>query len=283
MGTLRLLPGAICGDFQPVQQQVHLGQQVGQRLGLTAVDTRLLQRLPVLYRVALLLEVQECLDQEAARAAGGVKHAFAQARIDHLHHEAHHGARRVELAGVPGGVAHLLEHRFVEVAQRVYLVGRGEVDGVDLVDDVAQQVAVDHAVDDAAKDGGDDGAPVRAAARLQRAQVGEEAGTLHAIGPRGLVVIDEGDQVAARQDGRVAVSPVAPAVRRFDGRAKTLPANFSLRLVQLLHIVQELEEHYPRQHGQPVQVAIQPLILAHDVAHRFDDAAKLLRGGGRRK
>ena len=62
-------------------------------------------------------------------------------------HEADDGARRVELAGVAGGVAHLPEHRLVEVAERVDFVGRGEVDAVDLVDDVAQQIAADHPVD----------------------------------------------------------------------------------------------------------------------------------------
>lgn len=265
--------------FQPVQQQVHLGQQIGQRFGLAAVDARFLQRLTVLYGAALLLEMQIGLDEEAAGAAGGVEHCFAQARIDGLHHEAHDRARRVELARVPGGVAHLFEHRFVEVSQCVYLFGRGEVDGVDLVDDVAQQVAVDHAIDDAAKDGGDDVAPVNAAATLQGTQVGEESRAFLAVGPRSLFVVDEGDQVAARQYGCVAVGPVAPAIGRFDGRAKTLAAYFGLRLVQLLHIIQEFEEQYPGQHGQAVQVAIQPLILAHYVAHGFDDAAELLGGG----
>ena len=62
-------------------------------------------------------------------------------------HEPDDGARGVELAGVAGGVAHLLEHGLVEMAEGVDLLGGGEVDAVDLVDDVAQQVAVDHAVD----------------------------------------------------------------------------------------------------------------------------------------
>ncbi len=153
------------------------------------------------------------------------------------------------------------------------------MDGVDLVDDVAQQVAIDHAVDDAAKDGGDDVAPVDAAGSLQAAQVGKEAGAFCAIGPRGLFVIDEGDEVAARQYGFVAVGPVAPAIGCFDGGAEAFAANLGLGLVQLLHVVQEFEEEYPGEHGQAVQVAVEPFVLAHNVAHGFDDASELLRGG----
>ena len=134
-------------------------------------------------------------------------------------------------------------------------------------------------VDDAAKDGGDDVAPVDAAGSLQAAQVGKEAGAFCAIGPRGLFVVDEGDEVAARQYGFVAVGPVAPAIGRFDSGTKALSANLGPGLVQLLHVVQEFEEEYPGEHGQAVQVAVEPLILVHDVAHGFDDAAELLHGG----
>ena len=75
----RLLPGSICGVFQAVQQQVHLAEQVGQRLGLAAEEAALLQRLAVLHRLALLLEVLIGLDEEAAGAAGRVEHRLAQA------------------------------------------------------------------------------------------------------------------------------------------------------------------------------------------------------------
>ena len=58
-------------------------------------------------RLALLLQVRERLDEEAAGAAGGVEHRLAEPRVGHLDHEPHDGRGRVELAGVAGGVAHL--------------------------------------------------------------------------------------------------------------------------------------------------------------------------------
>ena len=64
----------------------------------------------------------ERLDQKAARAGSRIKDRFAKARIGDLHHEAHDGARRVELAGIAGRVAHLAQHGFVERAERVQLV-----------------------------------------------------------------------------------------------------------------------------------------------------------------
>ena len=76
-------------------------------------------------------------------------------RIDLLDHEADDRARRVELAGVAGGVAHLAEHRLVEVGHRVDVVGGGEVDLVDLVDDVAQQIAGEHPVVGLLENGGE--------------------------------------------------------------------------------------------------------------------------------
>ena len=65
--------------LQAVQQQVHLAEQIGQRLGLAAEEAALLQRSPVFDRLALLLQVVICLDQEAAGAAGGVEDGFAEA------------------------------------------------------------------------------------------------------------------------------------------------------------------------------------------------------------
>src|SRR5262245_31598189 len=95
------------------------------------------------------------LNEKAARAASRIEHRLTKLRVDDLYHEADHGPRRVELAGVAGGVAHLLEHRLVKMTQRVDFFRRVEMDSVDLVDHVAQQVPALHAVAHAGKHGGD--------------------------------------------------------------------------------------------------------------------------------
>src|SRR5712692_5764175 len=158
------------------------------------------------------------LYEETACAAGRIKHNLTQARVDDLDHKAHDGSRRVELARIASSIAHFFEHGFIEVSEGMYLFRRGEVNAVDLVDDVAQQVAIDHAVDDAAKDSGDYIAPVAPSGPLQVAQVGEESGTTCTIGPHGLFVVDKSNQLIACQHIVIVVGPIAPAVGSLDCR-----------------------------------------------------------------
>ena len=144
---------------EAVQEQVHLAEEIRQRLRLAAEEGFLLQDFAVGHGLHLFAEVVVGFDQEAAGAAGGVEDGFAQARVGDGDHEADDGARGVELAGIAGGIAHLAEHGFVQGAQGVQLVAGGEVDAVQLVDDIAQEVAADHPVLDALEHGGDDIAP----------------------------------------------------------------------------------------------------------------------------
>ena len=76
--------------------------------------------------------------QEAARARCRVQDGLAEARIRDRDHEPHDGARGVKLAGIARRIAHLAQHGFVERAQRVQLVAGGEMNAVELVDDIAQ-------------------------------------------------------------------------------------------------------------------------------------------------
>jgi hypothetical protein len=139
-----------------------LAQEVRQRLGFSAEDALLLENLAVLNRFALLGQVAVRLDQEAAGAAGRVEHRFAQPRVQDFDHEANDWPGSIKLAIVAGRVAHLLEHRLVERAERKqFLLGR-EVDSAHLVDDIAQQVAGGHAVDDSIEHGSNDSPSVAA-------------------------------------------------------------------------------------------------------------------------
>ena len=75
----------------------------------------------------------------------GSRIGLAEARVDLLDDELGDGARRVELAGVAGGLE-VLEQLLVDVAEHVAVVGGVEVDAVDLVDHLAHQRAVLHVV-----------------------------------------------------------------------------------------------------------------------------------------
>ncbi len=83
---------------EPVQQQVHLAEQIRQRLGFAAEQRAFLQHAPVGHGFDLLGQVVVRLDEETARAAGGVEHGLAQARIGHGDHEPHDSARGIKLA-----------------------------------------------------------------------------------------------------------------------------------------------------------------------------------------
>ena len=74
--------------------------------------------------------------------------------------------------------------------------------------------------------------------------------------------------------------PIAPAVGRLDGRPELLAGELRLLLALLLEVVEELEEHDPGEQRQPVEVAVQPLVLAHDVARGLEQAAEGLRRSG---
>ena len=222
----------------------------------------------------------ERFDQEAAGAAGRIEHGFAELGIGDRDHEAHDGARRIELAGIARGVAHLAEHGFVESAERVQLVAGGEMDAVDLVDHIAQQVAVDHAVMRAFENGGDHIAPVVAVGALQAAQIGEQTRALCAIGPNGFFIVDEGDQFVAGD--AVWLSPpnrASDTAVRWPG--ETLSGQLGLLFALMLHVIEELQEHDPGEHRQPIKIAIQPLVLAHDVAAGLHDGGKPLGSGQR--
>ena len=116
----------------------------------------------------------ESFNQESAGACRRIKNRLAQSRIDHGHDELHQRPRRVELARITGGIAHFLQHAFVQVPQGVDLVAGSEMDIVDPTDDIAQEIAVDHPVDRSLEDFRDDisrGRRLRFGARASRQKV----------------------------------------------------------------------------------------------------------------
>jgi hypothetical protein len=44
-------------------------------------------------------------------------------------------------------------------------------------------------------------------------------------------------------------------------------------------VIQELQKHDPSEQWQAIQIAIQPLVLPHDVARGFEQGAEGLGGG----
>ena len=100
------------------------------------------------------------------------------------------------------------------------------------------------AVDDAGEDGGDDVSAVRAVGAAQVAEVSEQTGAFLAVGADGLLLVDEADQLVTG-DAVFLGGPVAPAVWFLDSRAVALASQLSAALLNLFHVVEELEKHNP--------------------------------------
>ena len=153
------------------------------------------------------------------------------------------------------------------------------MDAVDQIDHVPQQVAAFHPVGEALEDGCDDVAPLAPPIiAAQASEIGEEpraAGpvrTLRHLGNEERQEVGTGDAIGIRR-------PIAPAIRGLDDRAIVLARKFCASLLDPLHVVEELQEHYPGEHRQPIKVAVQPLVLPHDLTGGLDDAVETLGSG----
>jgi len=149
-------------------------------------------------------------------------------------------------------------------------VAAGEMDVVDFVDHVTKQITVDHAVNGAFENGRDNIAPVAAVGALEAPQIGEETGAFVSVRADGLLVVYKGDQLVAGYALRFS-GPVAPTVGRFESQTKALTAHLAFLFANLLHVVEEFQEHDPGEHGETVEIAVEPFILAHDIAARLYD------------
>ena len=172
--------------------------------------------------------------------------------------EADDRARRVELARVAGGVAHLAQHRLVEVRHGVDVVRGGEVDLVDLVDDVAEEVPGEHPVVGLLEHGGQHVAGVVAAGARQLSEVREE------------FAVDEIQESLAGSTVGLG-GPVPPPIRSFDGRPEVPIGDLTV----LLQPVEGLQEQQPGKLWDSVEVAVEPCVLAHRVPCRLDDGSQV--------
>ncbi len=206
----------------------------------------------------LLAQVLDGADQKAAGAGGRVQQLFAQAGVDHIHHELGDGAGGVELARVARALQ-VFEDFFVQVVELVTLALAVEVDGVQLIDDLAQQVAAFHVVVGVFKH-----AAHHVAARVAPgipAQILERAKE---------IVVDKAEQAVAGEAFRVC-GPVAPAQRLGDGALVAVAGELQLFFQRVKHF----KEQKPGELGDALGVTIDAAVLAHHVLDGFDDAGEV--------
>ena len=234
---------------------------------------------PVFLRIRcvldLLLQLAKLAGDEAARAAGKVRHLFANPRLNHPRHEVGHGAGRVELARGTGALQ-LLENALVDFVEGVALLVVGQIQLVDDVDDLPQQHAVLHVLvgvrEHRLHDGLFDG-------RLRR-----HPDALNERFPAGVLdvlaleygkerVVDKAKQLVAGHGaaGLVIVRPVGPAAHlREDGHIALVVK----RPVLLLRVV-DLQKQHPRDLLDALCIAFDARVIAHDVAQPLDESGKI--------
>ena len=139
------------GVLNAVQQHVGHAQHMRQGLLLHGPQGGLQGGLVLGPLDVALAHVAQRAAQKAAGAAGRVEQGLAGARVNTVHHEGGHGARRVVLAGIACGLQ-VVQDLFVDVAEMLALAQVVEVDIVDLVDHLPHQLAGLHVVVGVLKD-----------------------------------------------------------------------------------------------------------------------------------
>ena len=193
--------------------------------------------------VVVLGQILERLAEKARRAAGAVIDALADLRLDHLDHGADERTRRVILATVAPGIAHVAELRLVEMRELVLFLLRAEAELIDQFQRVAQRIAAAELVFDLREDFADlvfDGVGTLGAG-AEALQVGKQ------------LVVDVLDEIVAGQ--RLVVieravlllrrRPHGPAVLGVDDRLVFLARQLGLLLVGALKVVEILEKQNP--------------------------------------
>ena len=202
------------GHVQPVQQKVRDAKHIGKLLLLNAVDGG-----AVLLRVRraldLRLQLLEPAGDEAARAAGKVRHGLPNPGGNTLRHELRHRAGRVELAGRARALQ-FFQDSLVDLPEGVALLIVREVQLVDDVEHLPQQHAILHVLVGVSKSGLHDGLLYGRLRRDRDAMdqdVSVTVGDVFSFKNREQCVVDEIQQhVAGQTLAGLVMGPVAPAL-----------------------------------------------------------------------
>ena len=192
------------------------------------------------------------LAKEAGRSGRGVVYALADLRVDHPHHGPDQRPRRVVLAAVAPGVAHVADLGLVQVRKLVLLVLRAETQRIHQLQRVAQAVAAGELVADLAEDLAD--------LVLDRIRPGRPLA--EALQVRKQLAVDELDQIGPGQRAVVVEFPVIllrrrprrPAKPRLDDERIPLPDQLGLLRPLVLQIVQVLQKQHPRRLLRVIQL-----------------------------
>ena len=135
-------------SLDAVQDHVHDANDIGEAFLFLAIEGLLLQGLElaggqlatVLATETPVAQIIVRLAQEPGRTAGTVVDTFADLRFDDLDHRPDQRSRRVVLASVATGIAHVADAGLVEMGQLVLFLLGAEAQGIDVFQRIAQRI-----------------------------------------------------------------------------------------------------------------------------------------------
>jgi hypothetical protein len=236
-----------------VQHHIRDAQQVRQLLLFDTVD-RVLHHDVILDAPTLRFQVLERARQKTAGAARRIQDALAKPRVDLVNHELRHSAWRIKLPRVAGALQ-VLEDPLIQVVEQMPVGAVIEVDLGDPVDHLAQQLAGLHVVVRVAEHlAGHEAARIALRIRIERLERRKQVG------------VHERQQFIAG-DALWVGRPVAPAQPFGQRRPIGVAHQFELGFL----VVENLQEQQPGQLRDPLRVAVDAGVLAHDVLHGLDE------------
>ena len=247
-----VVPADLDRDIDAVEHHVRDAEQVRHLFLLNAVD-RTLEELFVLGGLHGFADILDGTCQEPAGTAGRVEDRLAELRVHLVHHELGHCPGGIKFPGIARALE-IFQDFLVDLPEQVPVLGLVEIDLVDLVCHLTDQGPVLHVVvrvleDPAQQDPG----AVRSRFRRQFLQRREQVG------------IDELQERVARDPFGIC-RPVPPPEPVRYRRPVPLPQ----QLVLLLLVIEDLQEKHPAQLADPLGIAVDTRVLAHDVLDRLD-------------
>ena len=242
------------GRLDAVDEEVRDAEEVRQRLPLLGPCTVLIDLL-ILHGLHRRTDIVEEGDNEAEGAAGPVAEGLAELRVEEPDDDVGQCPGGIELTGIACRLE-AFEDALIDVAEHVTVLGVGEVDLVDDVDDLTELHAILHILVDVLEDLFDDGLRAwRVLVDLEVLQRGEEA------------VVDEVEERLTREGLAVLMvcGPIAPPVLLRNDAGEVV----FRELPCLFLCVVDLEEEHPHHLLDALCVAVDAGVGSHHILYAF--------------
>ena len=131
------------GCFDSMEDHIHRGDDVGERLDLSSIECLFLEDIIICYRTIRVSgsEISECLTEESCRATRTIIDRLTDMWIEYLHDRTDKRARGIVLTAIASCIPHILYTSLIEMREFVFLSTRLEVESIHEREDLTEIVA----------------------------------------------------------------------------------------------------------------------------------------------